>query len=335
MDISLTRLLNQRLIGNKLVNTQEAVEYFGAVQSQDFPAAKWSLGIRLKNSANIDIEKTYNEGLILRTHIMRPTWHFVAPSDIRWMQKLTSGRVKTLMGHYNRRLELTDKIFIKSNTVIAKALQDHNFLTRKELKKVLKEVGIITDTQRLAHLIIWAELDGIITSGPMRGKQLTYALVDERIAKTKELSREESLSKLILKYFQSHGPAQIKDFVWWSGLTTKDVNEGINMVGSKLSNITLNGKIYWFLTEAKNMEEEIQNVFLLSVYDEYFIGYSDRSDILSEEYRKKLPIGNALLTSLLIIDGKVKGTWKRKIGKNSIEFKINPFKKINLKTKGF
>lgn len=333
MDIPSTRLLNQHLIGKKIDSVQEVVEYLGAVQSQDFPAAKWSLGIRLRNATNTDIEKAYNEGLILRTHIMRPTWHFVAPSHIRWIQKLTSARVKTLMGHYNRRLELTDEIFAKSNKVIAKALQNHNYLTRQELKKILEDVGITTDIQRLAHLIIWAELEGIITSGPMRKKQFTYALIDERIAKTKEISREESLSKLILKYFQSHGPAQIKDFAWWSGLTIKDVHEGINMVRSKLSNTTLNGKTYWFSKDGMNIKNETNNVFLLSVYDEYFIGYTDRSDIVKEVHRKVLSVGNALLTSLFIIDGKVEGTWKRKISNNRVEFQLILFKKVNLKAK--
>ena len=333
MNIPSTRLLNQRLMGNKNDNVQKVVEYFGAIQSQDFPAAKWSLGIRLKNSTNISIEKAYDEGVILRTHIMRPTWHFVSPSDIRWMQKLTSNRVKALMGHYNRRLELNDKVFAKSNTAIVKALQNQNFLTRQELKQVLENVGITTEIQRLAHLIIWAELDGIITSGPMKGKQFTYALVDERVTKTKEISREESLAELSLKYFQSHGPAQIKDFAWWSGLTIKDVNEGLSMVSSKLSNIALNGKTYWFSKDTENIEENFQKVFLLSVYDEYFIGYTDRSNILKEEYRKVLPVGNALLTSLVIINGQVEGTWKRKISKNSVEFRVLPFKKINLRIK--
>lgn len=333
MYIPSTRLLSQLLITKKFDDPQTILEYFGAMQSQDFSAAKWSLGIRLKNYTNINIGKAYDEGTILRTHIMRPTWHFVAPSDIRWIQKLTSPRVKTLMGHYNRRLELTDKVFAKSDIAIAKALQNHNYLTRQELKKVLENVGIATDVQRLAHLAAWAELDGLITSGPIKGKQFTYALVDERIAKTKEISREESLSRLTLKYFQSHGPAQIKDFAWWSGLTVKDANGGISLVESKLSNITLNGKIYWFLKDDQIIENEIQNVFLLSVYDEYFIGYTDRSNILSENYKRELPVGNALLTSLLIINGQVQGTWKRKINKNTVEFRVTSFKKINLNVK--
>lgn len=333
MEIVSTRLSNHYLTDNKFDNAQEALEYFGGMQSQDFPAAKWSLGIRLKNSNNIDIEKAYDEGIILRTHMMRPTWHFVAPSDIRWIQKLTSARVKVMIGHYNRRLELTDQVFAKSNMVIAKALQNHNYLTRQELKRVLGDVGITTDIQRLAHLIIWAELDGIITSGPMRGKQFTYALVKDRVPYTKNVEKEEALSILTYKYFRSHGPAQVKDLAWWSGFRINDINEGIKIVGSRLSNINLNGKTYWFSKDTKILENKIRNVFLLSVYDEYFISYTDRSDILKDEYRNVLPIGNALVTSLIIIDGKVEGTWKRKIRKNHVEFRINPFKKLNTRVK--
>lgn len=333
MDIPSLRLSNQHLTGNKFDDVGDLVDYFGALQSQDFPAAKWSLGLRLKNTTNLDIENAYNEGKILRTHILRPTWHFISPQNLVWIQKLTSSRVKQLMGHYNNKLDLTPKIFTKSNAVITKALQNHNYLTRQELRKALEGVGIKADLQRLAHLMIWAELEGLITSGPLRGKQFTYALVDERIARTKNPSREEALARLTLKYFQSHGPAQLKDFAWWSGLTTKEAGVGISLVESKLVPISLNGKAYWFLKGTGNIEKKIKKIFLLSVYDEYFIGITDRSDILDKEYRSSLPIGNALLTSLLIIDGKVEGTWKRKINKNRIEFKIYPFKTINLTVK--
>ena len=197
---------------------------------------------------------------------------------------------------------------------------------------MLQDEKISTDTQRLAHILMWAELESIITSGPMRGKQSTYALLDERVAKTKELSREESLAKLVLKYFQGHGPAQVKDFAWWSGLPIKEANEGMSMIHSKLANETVNGKTYWFLKDM-SIIQEIQTVFLLSVYDEYFIGYTDRSDILEETHKKTLPVGNALLTSLLIIEGKVAGTWKRSIRKSNVEFKVTSFKKINVKIK--
>ena len=161
---------------------------------------------------------------------MRPTWHFVVPEDIRWMLELTAPRVKTVLAHYNRKLELDDALFAKSNAAIIKALQGHTYLTRQELKTILTNIGIETNVQRLAHIIMWAELDGLICSGPRRGKQFTYALMEESVRKAKKLNREQALAKLALNYFTSHGPAQLKDFSWWSGLAVKDARDALDLI---------------------------------------------------------------------------------------------------------
>ena len=245
------RLHNTGLSHSPFKSADDAVSHSGAVQAQNFAAAKWALGLRIKNSTDEDIEKAFNEGTILRTHVMRPTWHFVVPEDIRWMLELTAPRVKTVLAHYNRKLELDDALFAKSNAAIVKALQGHTYLTRQELKTILTNIGIETNVQRLAHIIMWAELDGLICSGPRRGKQFTYALLEERVGKAKKLSREQALAKLALNYFTSHGPAQLKDFSWWSGLTVKDARDALDLIKSKLNQATLDGKTYWFSTQHK------------------------------------------------------------------------------------
>ena len=182
----------------------------GGVQAQDFSAAKWALGLRIKNSTDENIEKVFCEGNILRTHLMRPTWHFIVPENIRWMLELTAPRIKPTLASSNRKLKLDDDLLSKSNATIVKALQDHTYFTRQELKKVLTGIGIDTDVQRLAHIIMWAELDGLICSGPLPGKQFTYALLEERVKKTRKLSRKQALINLVTNYFKSHGPAQLK-----------------------------------------------------------------------------------------------------------------------------
>lgn len=186
------RLHNTGLSHSPFKNAADAVSYLGAVQAQDFSAAKWALGLRIKDSTDKDIEKAFNDGRILRTHVMRPTWHFIVPEDIRWMLELTAPRVKAILASSNRKLELDEALFAKSNAAIVKALQDHNYLTRQELKKILTNICIETNVQRLAHIIMWAELDGLICSGPRRGKQFTYALLEERVEKAKRLSRTGS-----------------------------------------------------------------------------------------------------------------------------------------------
>ena len=245
MNITATRLLNYHLTGDKFHNPEEAVGYLAAVQAQDYFAASWSLGQRIHDATEDTINQAFDNGLILRTHIMRPTWHFVLPEDITWIQELTSPQVKKLMGHYNKKLELTDDVFAKTNKTIISALKMGDY-TRQELKTKLSESGIQTDVQRLAHIVMWAELDGLVTSGPRIGKQFTYTLLSKRLNKPKTLDKEEALAELALRYFKSHGPAQLKDFSWWSGLLMNDAETGLNFVRPKLKSKIIAGKTYWF-----------------------------------------------------------------------------------------
>jgi len=331
-----SEILNQRLQNTSLINSQfkspaDVVSYLGAVQAQDFAAAKWALGLRIKNSTDEAIEKAFNEGRILRTHVMRPTWHFVVPEDIQWMLELTAPRVKAVLVNSNRKLGLDAALFEKSNSIIAEVLGGNNYLTRQELKEVLTNQGIETDVQRLAHILMWAELEGLICSGPRRGKQLTYALLEERVKKAKILSREQALAKLAFNYFAGHGPAQVKDFSWWSGLTVKDAKNAIELIDSNLEQIQFNGKTYWHPPYSKSTasETETPSAFILSIYDEYIIAYKDRSDISeTREIEKMISRGNAS-TSVIILNGKVAGTWKKTLKKNTVEIRLNTFKKLN------
>lgn len=323
------RLHNSGLSHSPFKSAADAVSHLGAVQAQDFAAAKWALGLRIKNSTDEDIEKAFNEGAILRTHVLRPTWHFVVPEDIRWMLELTAPRVKKLLAHYNRKLELNDTLFAKSNTAIVKALQGHTYLTRKELKTKLANIGIETNVQRLAHVIVWAELDGLICSGPRRGRQFTYALMDERVAKAKDLSREQALAKLALNYFTSHGPAQLVDFSWWSGLAAKDARDALDSIKSKLKQAKLGDKTYWFSDRIKVTAPRSPFALLLSIYDEYTIAYKDRGDISdARDIERMISMGNSF-SSVIILNGRVAGSWNRALKENTVEIRLNPFRKFN------
>lgn len=208
-------------------------------------------------------------------------------------------------------------------------MQDHTYLTRQELKTILANIGIETDVQRLAHIIMWAELDGLICSGPRRGKQFTYALLEERVEKAKKLNRERALAKLALNYFTSHGPAQLKDFSWWSGLTVKDARCALDLIKSKLEQATLDGKTYWFPTHTEVTTPKSPSAFLLSIYDEYTIAYKDREDISeTRDIERMISMGNAL-TAVIILNGRVAGTWNRALKKSTVEIRLNPFRKLN------
>ena len=200
----------------------------GAVQAQDFAAAKWALALRMRSATDHSIEQAFNDGQIIRTHLLRPTWHFVAPEDIRWLLQLTGPRVNLKCGSAFRRFELDAAVFKRSHRALINALKGGKHLARAELRTVLDRAGVATgDGIRFQHILIRAELDGVICSGPRQGKQFTYALLEERVPPAKPLTRDEALVELTRRYFTSHGPANLQDFVWWSGLTTADARRGI------------------------------------------------------------------------------------------------------------
>ena len=221
------RLRNQSLAVSRLRTPGEVVAWLGAAQAQDYAGAKWALGLRAKGLTDAAVEQAFDEGAILRTHILRPTWHFVAPADIRWMLALSAPRVHAVNAYAYRTFELDAAVLARSRAALERALAGGRQLTRLELAKVLQRAGVQADGPRLAHVMMHAELDAVICSGARRGKQFTYALLEERAPRAKVLPRDEALAELTRRYFASHGPATLRDYVWWSGLTARDARAGM------------------------------------------------------------------------------------------------------------
>ena len=328
-DITRLRLHNQRLSTTRFTNPTDVVGWLGAVQSQDYAGAKWALGQRIMNATDAAIEQAFNEGKILRTHVMRPTWHFVRPEDIRWMLALTAPRVNALSATYYRKLELDAATFRHSNALLTKNLQGGKQLTRAELTSMLQKNGIVSDDLlRFTYLIVCAELDGIVCSGARRGKQFTYALLDERAPHTRILERDEALAGLARRYFISHGPATLQDFVWWSGLTMADARKGLDSIKPQLINEAENGQTYWF-AESAPTKAPSPAVCLLPDYDEYTVGYTDRSAIFDVSHTNKLDSrGSELAQYTIILDGLIAGTWKRIIKKSQVVIELVPFRDL-------
>ena len=322
LDIPRYRLHNQFLSQTDLTEPDQIIKQLGAVQSQDYSGAKWALGQRLKNATtDAAIDKLFNEGKILRTHILRPTWHFVAPEDIRWMLALSAPRVHTVNGFMYRQQGLDRTIIKKSYAVLEKVLQGNNYLTRTELGSAFQEAGIKNaESIRLGYFMMSAELDGIICSGPRRGKQFSYALLEERAPKVKTLTRDEALAELTRRYFATRGPATLHDFTWWSGLTMADANQGIESVKSQFVSEAIDGKTYWFDSSVSPVEEKSPTSHLLPNYDEYFIGFKDRSAIGKVAKRAGIK-GDApsFLAHIIILDGQIVGGWRRAMRKDAVQ----------------
>jgi hypothetical protein len=332
-EIRRRRLFNTGLSQSRYKNAAGAVLHLGAVQAQDFAAAKWSLGLRVKKFTGGDIQSEYDRGDILRVHVLRPTWHFVLPEDIGWMIEMTAPRIKTAMAAANRKLELDQSLISRSNNAVVKALQDHRYLTRPELKAVLAAAGIQTNVQRLAHILMLAELDRLICSGPQRGKQLTYALLEERALNMRRLVREEALALLASRYFSGHGPAQSEDFAWWSGLAAKDAREALDSIKTTLTSVKLNNKTYWHSEHTDTDLPGSPPAILLPIYDEYVIAYQDRSDISQGKDIERMITKGNLFTSVIILRGEVAGAWSKSVRNNSVEIKLTPFRQLTEREK--
>jgi winged helix DNA-binding protein len=318
------RLSNQRLTGVPFEKTEDVVRWLTAVQSQDYAGAKWAIGQRLKETSDDNIDELFNEGKILRTHVMRPTWHFVMPEDIRWMLKLTAPRVHAVSAYYFRKMELDQTVFTRSNTVISKALRGGKHLTRDELGQVLGRAKIDAKGLRLIYLMMRAELDAIICSGPLRGKQFTYALLEERVPECKTLKRDGALAKLTIRYFTGHGPALLRDFVWWSGLTIADAKAGLEMARPELNHDVIDGKSYWFGASGPVNKTKSPIAHLLPNYDEYLIAYKDRDASFDPALKKRIgERDNALAAHIVVLNGQVIGGWRRTIKKHEVEIHAN------------
>ena len=318
------RLRNQRLTGTPLASAADVVSWLGAVQAQEYGDAKWSLALRARHTSDEDIERAFTSGTILRTHVLRPTWHFVSPADIRWMLALTGPRISRAMGTYHRRFELDATVFRKSEKAIAGALRGGAQLTRQELKTALQRAGVNTEgVQRLAFLTIQAETDAVMCSGGRRGNQFTYALLDDRVPAARTLSRDAALAELTRRYFTSHGPAQLHDFTWWSGLTVADARAGLEMTGRELTSETIDGRTYWSGKTVRALGRP-QPAHLLGLYDEYLIAYKDRSAAFDHSRWTR---GRALdpFSAPVIAGGRAVGGWKKKAAGSRVVVTVTPF----------
>ncbi len=302
------RLSSQLLVRRDFDDPAAVVSHFGAMQAQDYQMTKWAVGSRMKKATDEQIESAIDEGKVIRTHILRPTWHLVAAKDIRWMLMISAPSVMRQMTAMNGRLELDQKTFDKSNAIIQRLLSGNNHLTRAEIMAALSGNGINTHGHRSAHLMFHAELSGLVCNGARKGRQSTYALLDERVPEKNDLQKEEALAELAKRYFTSHGPATVKDFIWWSGLPVADVRTAVAL-NPQLGQMKFEGEEYFF-AEGDNVKPTPQ-FLLLPAFDEYLIAYKERSAMIDLQHSPHAFTKNGIFRPLIVVDGKVEGIWQR------------------------
>lgn len=324
-DIAGPRLHYQHLLKPACRSAREVVSWFGAVQSQDYDGARWAIGMRAPTLSAADVDAAFDRGDILRTHVMRPTWHFVAPDALRALLLLTGPRVQAFNASYYRKQGLDSAEIARAYKVITRQLRGGQMKTRAELSIALADAGIEAQGIRLAFVVMSAELDALICSGPRRGRQFTYALLDERVPPGGRLTRDEALKTLATRYFTSHGPATLRDFAWWSGLTMKDGREGVEMAGTALVGRTLDGRAHWQGTApGPRRPASASSLYLLPNYDECMIAYRDRGE----------PSAASRLASVgayphqILLDGQWGGGWRRTRRSGSLHIEVKPFVRL-------
>jgi hypothetical protein len=298
------------------------VRCFGAIQAQEYPEAKWAIALRTRNVTSASLDRALAEGTLIRTHVLRPTWHLVLPEDLRWMLDLTAPRIRAGSASRWRQLELDEATFERCNDLFIEALGGGHQLTRLELAEILEAKGISTAGQRMPHILLRSELDQVVCSGGLKGKQGTWALFDERIPKAPSVEREDALADLTRRYFTSHGPATAQDFAWWSGLTLKDVKAGLAANRSELVQETLDGQTYWSAEPAKR--NGAVSAHLLPNYDELLVAYKDHRPSFDPGMYATLGPKQDLLRNQFAVNGLVVGEWRRTATNQALMVELRP-----------
>jgi hypothetical protein len=333
LEIAHQRLKAQHICGDRSSTPLETVESLGAVQAQDYPSAMWAIGLRTQNATFAMVERSISEKMIVRSALFRNTLHLVPATDLRWMLKLTSAHSRIFINRIARAngLDLNEDLIERSQDILSTTLHGGKLMTRDDLGASLQENGV--PTKGLARLLILqrAQADGLICYGPRQGRQQVFTLIEEWLPRVPDLENEEALERLSLQYFRGHGPATLHDFSWWSGLGMSEARRGLGMVHPKLHSEQIGDQIYWSGGGSRPDCGRGTGLWLLPNFDEYTVGYKDRSAVFDERYESKAlsARGHIPLENVIVLNGEIVGVWKRRVEKETVRITAQAFKELD------
>lgn len=313
------RLACHQLTEPEFKHPEDLISWMGAVQAQDYAMSKWAIGLRLKSGTLDQINEALATGKIVRTHVMRPTWHYVAGKDLRWMLQLTGKRVKKVIDSWVKGggLDISEGLYAKCNDLIGKMLSGNRCLTREEIETALEQQGIPVVDDRTRRYILRAEVEGIVCSGADKNGKCTYALLEEQIAPVAPIHKEEALARLALCYFRSHSPAAIQDFVWWSGLTVTEAKQAIGLIKQELITEQFDGQEFLIYANCRQVKTD-DILHFLPPYDEYLIAYKDRTTVMTAKYHPKAFNRWGIFYPVILRNGRITGNWSREKKKGEL-----------------
>lgn len=306
-DILQLRLWNQGAGTPRFEKPGEVVSHMGAIQAQDYGMALWAAGLRFSTSNRAAVESAINTGQLIRTHILRPTWHLVHQKDIRWMMRLSAPYVKKATQYIDKKEGLTDELFKKCRKVIERMLEKTDQVTKEDIISALSKQHIIAGPLLATQIIIRAELEMLLCNGAAKS---TYALFDKKVPPAPEPTKTEAIVQLAQRYFQSRGPATVKDFAWWSGLGIHEARAGMAELGSALQSFTLYDLKYYHFDVEGTIPPKT-TITLLPCYDEYTVGYSEGRSIALPAALDSAAIGNGIFKPIVLHGYEMAGTWQK------------------------
>lgn len=331
-------LRNIRVVCHQLAEAQfehpgEVVQWMGAMQAQEYRASKWAIGLRMKEGSREKVNNALRTGEIVRTHVMRPTWHYVAGSDLRWMLKLSGQRIRKTVDQWTKSsgVDVPESLYTKCNDLFVKWLSGGHSLTKQELTERFEQAGIEANENHVRRYLLRAEVEGIICSGEDRMEKPTYALLEEHLAPVAELSHEEALAELAVRYFRSHAPATLKDFIWWSGLSATEAKQAVALISDQLTKESYMEQEFLLHTSCCACKQK-EKLHFLPPFDEYLIGYKERQTVMDPAHFPKAFNRWGIFYPVICYNGQIVGNWERAVKRGELTVKVSFFDSDSLQT---
>lgn len=305
------RLLSQQLISPQFLLPEEVVRHFGAMQAQDYRMVRWAVMMRMRKPSLRLFKRAFDEGSIIRLHLLRGTWQLVAGDDYWWMLSLFGKRGESVVRGWMKanRVEISDRELYSVRDILLKTCQEKGSATKVDFAESLSLCGMAMDSHRLSYHIRLAELDGAVCSGNLSPRHATYYLTEKKVPVTAAMERDEMLMLLARKYFQSHSPATIDDYVWWTGLPVADCRRGMDLLGSELNMEQWKGSEYYMHETCRTRGVYKDKAHLLPPFDEYLIGYKSRSLAIRQEHTPHAYTNNGIFFPIIAHGGTICGNW--------------------------
>lgn len=311
MNLVAIRLLNQQLCAPQFTTPAEVVSHMGAIQAQDYRMMRWAVTMRTKKPSAEAFGKAFDSGQIIRAHLMRGTWQLISADNYRWMHHLLAPKSKTVIKGWMsaNHISIPDSELADIRQLLVSTTARLTSAVKEDYAETLIQHGITMDDHRLTYHIRFAELDGVLCSGNLHPSKATYALAGQKIPQSPNLDYDEALALLARIYFQSHCPATLEDFAWWSGLGLSACRKALSMIESELTHCKWNSYDFVLTDNCRTKGYRNGQTLLIPPFDEYLIGYKSRDLVLAPENRHLAHNNSGIFYPIIAHNGTICGNW--------------------------